>query len=108
LIAKAKNLNVIKEKSLEESQGARGSPDLPISSPVGDNGSLGSSCGGVIVESKEPKPECKEFQPECKGEEKDKSAGDEEGKRIDPWVALLTLKEKIKTHTEDPIENKIN
>jgi hypothetical protein len=27
---------------------------------------------------------------------------------IDPWVALLTLKEKIKTHTDDPIENTIN
>jgi hypothetical protein len=99
LIAEAKNLNIIKENSLEESQEARGSPGLPISTPVGDNGSLGSSCGGVIVESKEPKPECKESQPECKGKEKDKSAGEEEGKMIDPWVALLTLKEKIKTHT---------
>jgi hypothetical protein len=108
LIAEAKNLNVIKENSLEESQEAPGSPGLPISTPVGDNGSLGSSYEGVIVESKEPKPEYKESQPEWIREEKDKSAGDEEGKMIDPWVGLLTLKEKIKTHTEDPIENTIN
>jgi hypothetical protein len=108
LIAEVKNLNVIKENSLEESQEVPGSPGLPISTPVGDNGSLGSSYEGVIVESKEPKPEYKESKPVRKGEEKDNSAGDEEGKMIDPWVGLLTLKEKIKTHTEDPIENTIN